>query len=367
MRGRLRRAASKAKAFARHPLRSIGKVRSRMDKLDIVQFRLRGAIVKHRVQHHSGPRAVGGLHAPIVFCLLRNGIPWLASFMAHHRALGFEHFVMLDNGSSDGTLEAMAAMPDVTVLTTGAPYKAYENTLKRYLVDAYGAGRWCLFVDIDEQFDYPLRADVPLTRLIAYCELIDANCLITQMLDMFADRPMADLDIRGHSDLRETFSLYELAHIRAEPYPFGKAAPVKMHWGGIRKAVFGTDNGLTKVSFFRNDPDLEPFVHWHHVKRGRFADLSGVLFHFPFEAGFAEKVREAAASGRYGYHTTGEYRAYGAQGNIAALRMKSDQARAFTGTDALVEQGFLVVSERYREFVAGENGVQTSETAGQIL
>lgn len=328
--------------------------RDRLNKADWVQFGLRRAIVPLRIRHLGGPRnPAAGTDEPIVFCLLRNGMPWLASFLAHHRALGFRHFVMLDNGSDDGTLAAMMQEDGVTVLATAAPYHAYENTLKRYLVDSYGRDRWCLFVDIDEQFDYPLRRQVPLARLTAYLDRTGADAMITQMLDMFASRPLHTLDIAGQSDLFAIFPSYDLASIRAEPYPFAPAAPIPMHWGGIRKTVFGTENGLTKVSFFRNRRGLGPFVHWHHVARGTIADVAGVLYHFPFEAGFARKVEEAAQSGRYGYHTTEEYRAYRRRASDAGFTIASDTACNFAGTDALVGEGFLHISDRYRAFASG--------------
>ena len=340
--------------IARNPAGTFRQARDWIDKRDFVQFGLRGSIARYRIRTRSGPRRIAG-DDPIVFCLLRNGMPWLASFLAHHRALGFRHFVMLDNGSTDGTFEALAQERGVTLLSTSAPYKAYENTLKRYLVDRYGMGRWCLFVDIDEQFDYPGRGNVSLTQLTDYLDARNANCVITQMLDMFADAPLSQLAIRGKSDLQSVFPRYELANIDARPYPFGDAGEIAMQWGGIRKAIFGTDNGLTKVSFFRNEPGLAPFVHWHHVKNGRFADFSAVLFHYPFESGFEDKVREAVVSGRYGYHTPDEYRAYGARGDVAELRIASDAALTFGGIEKLVDEGFLIVSDRYRQFVEGRS------------
>ena len=353
--GRARRAFQK---LARDPAGAFRQTRDWIDKRDFVQFGLRGAIARFRVHHRSGPRDIAD-DDPIVFCLLRNGMPWLASFLAHHRAVGFRHFVMLDNGSTDGTFEALMQEQGVTLLSTAAPYKAYENTLKRYLVDRYGMRRWCLFVDIDEQFDYPERDNVSLSELTDYLDAQNANCVITQMLDMFADAPLSQLTIRGTSDLQSVFPRYELANIDARSYPFGEAGDIAMHWGGIRKAIFGTDNGLTKVSFFRNEPGLEPFVQWHHVKNGRFADFSAVLFHYPFESGFEGKVREAVVSGRYGYHTTDEYRAYGARGDVSELRIASEAALTFGGIQKLIDEGFLTVSDRYRRFAKDRSTAAT--------
>ncbi len=336
------------------PRAALRDARDRLDKRDFVQFGLRRAVVPFRVRHHSGPRRIaGGADQPIVFCLLRNGMAWIEAFLHHHREMGFERFVFLDNGSTDGTLETLEREDGVTLLRTAAPYRAYENTLKRYLVDRFGRDRWCLFVDIDEQFDWPLRDSVKLDSLVRYLQRSGANCMITHMLDMFSERAMGDLDVRGQTDFLTIFPFYELANIRRETYNFGNIAPIAMHYGGIRKALFGTDNGLTKVSFFRNVRGLAPFTEWHHVKKGRFADISGVLFHFPFEAGFAEKVRDAIATGRYGYHTTGEYVAYGSGGDVAALSIRSEDAIRFSRTDELVTRGFLTVSDAYRRYADG--------------
>lgn len=341
------------------PTAALRDARDRFDKRDFVQFGLRRAVVPFRVRHHSGPRRIaGGAGKPIVFCLLRNGMPWLEAFLRHHRDAGFASFVFLDNGSTDGTLSALEQEEGVTVLRSAAPYRAYENTLKRYLVDRFGRNRWCLFVDIDEQFDWPYRSTVTLDSLIEYLERSDANCMITQMLDMFSERAIGDLDMRGKIDFLRIFPFYELANIRRVPYSFGETAPIAMHYGGIRKALFGTDNGLTKVSFFRNDRGLAPFTQWHHVKKGRFADISGVLFHFPFEAGFAEKVRDAIATGRYGYHTTEEYVAYGSAGDVAQLAIQSENAIRFTRTDDLIGQGFVTVSDPYRQYADAKRRAQ---------
>lgn len=331
---------------------SLRRARDRFDKLDAVQFGLRGAIVPFRVSHRSGPRTPGPPDAPVVLCLVRNGMPWVRSFLAHHRALGFRHFVILDNGSTDGTLDSLAAEPDVTLLTSRAPYSAYENTMKRYLADRYGRDRWCLFVDIDEQFDFPHSDRIGLADFIAYLETRRFDAVITQMLDMFSDQPLSACRIDDRDRLTDMFPFYELAHIRKTEYGFAETAPIRMHWGGIRKAVFGTDNGLTKVSFFRNVKGLRPFIQWHHIGAGRIADLSAVLFHYPFVDSFADKVSDAVLTGRYGYKTSDEYSAYERMTARADFRMMSDAAVRFTGTADLVAQDFLVTPPGYEAFVA---------------
>ena len=323
---------------------------ARLDKTDRVQFGLRGGLVRFRVRHRSGPQHIDApADEPIVLCTVRDGLPWLRSFLAHHRAMGFRHFVVLDNGSTDGTIEALEAEAGVTLLTSKAPYRAYENTFKRYLCDRYGRDRWCLFVDIDEQFDFPLSDRRSLGEFVAYLEAHDYTAVVTQMLDLYSDRPLAECSIEQEPALGALFPLCDIESIRKERYPFAAIDPIAMHFGGVRKGLFGTDNGLTKISFFKNVAGLEPFHQWHHVKGGRIADVSAVLYHYPFIDSFAEKVAEAAASGRYGYGTTDEYVAYNRALSDGTLAISSPTGQRLDRTD-LIESGFLIVPDRYREF-----------------
>ena len=131
--------------------------------------RFRAASVPLRIRHVHGPRAViHGVDELAAVTIVRDGEFYLANFLAHHRRLGIRHFVMLDNGSTDGTLELLCAQPDVTVLRTSAPYKHYENVLKRYLVRRFSSGRWNVFVDIDELFDYPGSDRLDIAGLLGY-------------------------------------------------------------------------------------------------------------------------------------------------------------------------------------------------------
>ncbi|HEU4840953.1 MAG TPA: glycosyltransferase family 2 protein, partial [Ilumatobacteraceae bacterium] len=105
--------------------------------------RARAVQVPLRVRHVHGPRTVAhGVDELAAVTIVRDGRFYVANFLAHHRRLGVRHFVVLDNGSTDGTLELLCAQPDVTVLRTSAPYKHSENLLKRYLVRRFSSGRW---------------------------------------------------------------------------------------------------------------------------------------------------------------------------------------------------------------------------------
>lgn len=331
------------------------------NKFNRYLVRARRLILPFRIEHISGPQVVEAAADDLVAaCVVRNGAPHIKSFLEHHRSLGISHFVFLDNGSTDNTLNLLRG-PDITILRTGAPYRTYENVMKRYIVDRFCQGRWCLFVDIDELFDYPFSKELSLKQLLRYLGRYNFNCVITQMLDMFSGA-----DSGNKESIRAQYKMYDLSHIRKERYGYGSVPDerIMMHWGGIRKQVFGTDNGLTKISLFRLEKTFVPFVDWHHAAGCRIADITAVLLHFPFLDSFYEKVREAVETGRYGYVVDDEYRGY-LKGltdrKLPAFPVST--AKTLDNADDLLAADFLVVSEKYKKWVAGQG--RASDKQGQ--
>ena len=328
--------------------------RNRVNKLNVVQFGLRGFILRFRVVHISGPQRVYcGQNDVLAISVVLNGELWLQSFLSHHRKKGIRHFVILDNGSTDNTIEFLSHQQDVTLLRTLAPYHAYENTMKRYLAKKYCKGCWCLCLDADELFDYPGSQILQLSELLSYLNEEGYNAVITQMLDMFSEKPLGKFVSNPYDDIINIYRYYDISAIHKTTYAYAAVSPqVKMHWGGIRKVVFGTNNGLTKVSLFFMDGKLEPFIHWHHAKHARLADFTCVLLHYPFVSSFYRKVSEAVASGRYGYVTNTEYSLYlkGLQ-ESAGLHLKLPSSRLLNTVDQLVDEGFLVVSKKFSGWI----------------
>jgi len=98
---------------------------------------------------------------------------------------------------------------------------------------------------------------------------------------------------------------------------------------------------------------VKTFVTWHHVKGARIADISCVLLHYPFVSTFHQKVQDAVQTGRYGMRVTDEYKAYAkALSRYPNLTLKLPTARMFNGSQRLIEENFLVVSEKYRRWVS---------------
>ena len=319
-----------------------------------VADRVRMALLPLRVHHVHGPNPVDCRPEELLaVTTVRNGAFYIPSFLEHHRRLGIAHFVVLDNGSTDGTIELLSAQPDVTVFRTSVPYRTHENLMKRHMVRQHSKGRWNLFVDIDELFDYPGSDRLALCDLLAYLTEHGYTAAVAQMLDLFPEEPLADSPAET-ADLLSVFPYFDISDISKHPYAYDDdpASTLHSHHGGIRRTVFSTDNGLTKAAVTFVDDEIETFVGWHHARRARFADISCALLHFPFTRTFYEKAEEAARTHRYGLGASHEYRAYWTVlCDDPKLSLHRPTAQRFRDVQQLVDLGFLQVSDRYRRWV----------------
>jgi hypothetical protein len=331
--------------------RLVGNLRHASRILGRLRELLRPTALRLTVRHVHGPRRIEYDGAEVVaICVVRDGEPYVRSFLDHHFALGVKHVVLLLNDSTDGTAVIAATYPNVTLLRTRRSYAQYENLMKRYLAQRFSMNRWSLCVDIDELFDYPQSGDVPLCAILAYLDNQEYTAVVAQMLDMFADGPLASVRSQPEDRLRDVYPFYDTSAVRKTDYIYSRLTnhQVKMHWGGIRAQAFGTNNGLSKACLVKVAPDMELFVDWHHVMGATVADFTAVLLHYPFVETFAAKVAEAVSTGRYGPHTTREYGRYEyglRQSGEIILRQQS--ARHLTDISELLDDGFLVAGPAF--------------------
>src|SRR5688572_5792581 len=133
-------------SWLKSQVRTSHKVQRLRERLSqVVEFRLRPLILRATVRHLHGPRKISyAMDELIVLCMVRNGELHVKSFIEHHQALGVKHIVLLDNGSTDQTVELARTFERITILQTMRPYRKYETVMKRYLVRRFSEGRWNL-------------------------------------------------------------------------------------------------------------------------------------------------------------------------------------------------------------------------------
>jgi hypothetical protein len=320
------------------------------------------------VEHLYGPEEVAyEADELVVVCLVRDGRPYVNSYVEHYASMGVKHIFFLDNNSTDGTVETLKDYDNVTVLRTELPYKnpkggrgGTESLFKQYLVDRFGKeGRWCLCADIDELFDYPYSDVVGLGSLLGYLSSNSYTAVAAQMLDMFPEEPLSGSRQGSlpNEPLKERHRFYDVSNVRTENIKelrrlrnnILESDDIEFFSGGIRSTLFRTTSLLTKFPLVFSDGKIKPFdgsAHW--VDNARIADLTCVLLHYKFlDEHFHRQVARAVSEGQY-YNNSALYKKYlqVLDGN-PTLRVKQENARELGSVNDLVDNGFLVVSEEY--------------------
>lgn len=317
-------------------------------------------VVHPTLTHVCGPEEVTyGPEELVVLCLVRDGRPYVRSFVEHYFALGVKHLVFLDNGSTDGTAEALGRYPKVTVLRSTLPFKTHQNAMRRYLIERFGKGRWSLCVDIDELFDYPHSDVIGLDSLLDYLGRNSYTAVVAQLLDMFPDKPlMGASSVNPNEPLREAHRFYDISDLQARDIEKMPRCPpdntyagdeIEFYKAGVRLRVFGVNTALTKHPLVFCDGEVRPVdpgPHW--ASNARVADFTCVLLHYKFLGEHSHRLAVRAVREQQYVNDSAAYKKYlKALEKTPDLPVKGESTRELGGVDELVENGFLVVSEDY--------------------
>lgn len=299
----------------------------------------------------------------VVFSMLKDEQHFMPHFLAHYRGMGVAGFLLLDDGSSDGTREYLMAQHDCTVLeashhfadqVNGQPFHTWvkQNVPHRLL-----ASRWVLTVDADEFLVLP----PPLTSVAQWCERLDAqgiNHVRALMLDFFPEQ-LADLD--GASPTASPWELCPWVDVPAVvDWPAGAAAPrglsvrdcirprlvhtLLQEWPQLRKDLEGYKlANLNKVPLLKWEPGVAA-ISDHRVSVPVSDQNQAVLAHFKFYPGWLAKARRAVADATH-WNGAIEYRMLSEAGaRMAARRLPGPHSHRYQGPAQLAALNMLFAS-----------------------
>ena len=238
---------------------------------------------------------------------LRDEFPRLPHVLDHHRRLGVDRFLIVDNGSTDGSLEYLADQPDTVVWRTDASYRAANCGAVWWdlLLRRHARGNWCLIIDADEYFIFPGWETRRLRDLCAELDVQRATCYPAIFLDMYGPGPLSTSVIGPESDLLATFPFFDRKWFRMRRPMAGPRRNLVNHWGGVRARIFG-DRALDsylldKIPLFRHRTGdvLLSGNHWTSRPSAEIADGRGVLLHFKYDAGFAALIAREVERGEH--------------------------------------------------------------------
>ena len=228
-----------------------------------------------------------------LFSVVRNErwrIPW---FLDYHRRLGVDHFFIVDNDSTDGTLQLLLEQPDVFVFHTSESYsKAGSGVVWiNNLVADFGRSGWNMYLDVDEALVFPGIEELGLRGLTEYMDERGHEVLAGFMLDMYA-KTSGDLDADGfESDFVGKYPIFDSAY-RTSPI---MNCPYVDTYGGIRRHQAASPR-MTKTPLFKAGRNIRLLASSHIVTPAIVSDVSCALLHYKlagdYEANFLRDVLE---------------------------------------------------------------------------
>lgn len=135
-------------------------------------------------------RQAEGVDSRVTVCgIVKDEMFFLPAFFDHYRKLGVQSFLILDDGSTDGSLEFLYDQPDVSVFASdfafGERIDGYRADViwKLNLVQHLAPGAWAISADVDEHLVLDSAAD--LDALIDRLEAQGAPTALAAMIDVY--------------------------------------------------------------------------------------------------------------------------------------------------------------------------------------
>lgn len=258
----------------------------------------------------------------LLFCTQRNEQVRLPYFLSYYRDLGVNHFLFVDNGSTDGSSEFLADQADVSVWRTTASYKGARFGMDwlTWLKMKYAHGHWALVVDSDEFFVYPYCDTRPLRALTDWLDVSSIRSFSAMLLDMYPKGRLTDHPYEAGRDPIEIAGWFDSGN-----YTLKKDKTYGNLWiqGGPRSRMFFASEperapALNKIPLVKWDRRYA-YASATHMLLPRGLNLvydetggekaSGVLLHAKFLDNFSEKASEELTRKQHFYGSV-EYRAY---------------------------------------------------------
>lgn len=297
-----------------------------------------------RLDGVAPPQRPGEIRACLV---VRNEALRLPAVLDHHRSLGVDRFLVVDDGSTDGTLDLLAGQGDVHLFRGEGGYAAARSGLAwiNAVLDAHGDGHWALTVDADELFVFPGLERAGLRDLCRHLDAHGGEAVMALMIDMYAAGDVSEAVHDPAAPLVRTCPWFDPAQyrmVRAGPFPH-----MQFH-GGVRDRCF--DFGphqprppvLTKVPLVKWRRGRRYQLSTHAITPLRLHPMLAAILHFKFLSDFPARVAEALARGAY-HGGSREYRAYAEALAASGGRLTLKDARSvrYTGAQQLCELGLM--------------------------
>ena len=268
-----------------------------------------------------------------VFMIVWNELIRLDSTLQHYRRLGVNRFFIVDGGSTDGTLDYLAAASDVHLFSAERDDGiGWINSL----LDTFGLGHWTLTVDPGDLFVYPHYEELELPLFCRYLDYVGSEAVSCVSFDMYAASPVRDAIHRPGAPLPDTcpyFDVVPYRTVQTQVFPFFEI------YGGVRERCFRQTSTnpppvLSRVPLVRWQRGTRYLRGTANITPVALASVMGALLRFEFLSDFDERAPNGVAL------TDG-----------LSTNLYSDNSVRFENSAQLVQLGLMQTSRAYEESV----------------
>lgn len=248
-----------------------------------------------------------------LFLVVRNEALRLPAMLKHHFDLGVSRVLLVDNGSTDGTLALAAADPRIHVFSTSQSFAGNKIAWQEILLRRHGVGHWNLVLDADELFVYSGAGERSLPALARDLEAEGASALHSLFVEMFPRESLRAVHYAPGDSLVAAAPFFDAGPYVRVPYRrvFDMPGSSFVYMGGTRGRVFGGEFGCSKVPFFKYHPGQFLRLGLHTLEGAELSSHQGAVLHFKYLQDFHEKVARESVRNIY-WNGAAEYKAYAA-------------------------------------------------------
>ena len=282
----------------------------------------------------------------LVLGAVRDEVLRIEDFLSHHRDLGIDRFVLVDNGSTDGTAELLDSQSDVILIQTTDDYVTAGFGMRwiNHLVDLLTTDNWLLFLDADEFFVFPGSEGGDIRTLTGHLERNGQDAVAAFMLDMHAESYADQVKYQAGESLLDHYpyftNSYQLWPMAMSPYTVVR--------GGFRESVMMVPfREQTKTPLIHSKSGIRFLLSSHLTTPCVISDVSAVLLHFKYVGDSIERAAKESSWTKHNYYSDQDRRQRDtlADGNFSYV---TDDMVRYEGSSQLAELGLLRGHDRLK-------------------
>ena len=184
---------------------------------------------------------------PILVCVVKKELVRMKKFFEYYRKIGITQFVIIDNDSTDGTLDLCINQDNANVYSVKKIYSSARRVgWINQVLSRYGRNRWYIVADADELIDYVGSDSFSINNLISSLTKKRIKRVLGLQVNFYSKENSFEMS-------KDSINWDDCVYFDVDSYEKQNSKRCVWYVGGPRKRVFETYSLLTKYPLFYFD------------------------------------------------------------------------------------------------------------------